>query len=386
MRIISPKYPLYWRLSNFYFFYFAVLGALVPYWGLWLQHRGFNAVAIGELMAILMVTKIIAPNIWGWLGDHLGHRMSIVRLAALLSMVSFIGIYGAESYGLIALVMVLFSFFWNASLPQFEVVTFTYLRRDGKVSRYALIRIWGSIGFVVVVALLGMLVDQYGAEVIMPVVLALFAGIWLSALMVSDPDPEPHPSQQEPLRKLLVQPTVLGFFAVIFLMQVSHGPYYTFYSIHMSEYGYSKTLIGQLWASAVVAEVLLFMVIHRALAYWRAEWLLLASLLLAALRWSLIGYWPDSLSALLFAQLLHAGTFGLSHVASMHLVQHHFRGRLQGRGQALYSSISYGAGGAIGSLCSGYLWESVGAGLTFALAALCALLGALIAGWLACRR
>ena len=77
----------YWRLSSFYFFYFAVLGALVPYWGLFLQSRGFNALEIGQLLAILMATKIIAPNIWGWLGDHLERRMVIVRIASLLSII-----------------------------------------------------------------------------------------------------------------------------------------------------------------------------------------------------------------------------------------------------------------------------------------------------------
>ncbi|WP_419582672.1 MFS transporter, partial [Thiolapillus sp.] len=49
----------YWRLSAFYFFYFAALGTLMPYWGLYLQSLGFDAFAIGSLMSILMATKIV---------------------------------------------------------------------------------------------------------------------------------------------------------------------------------------------------------------------------------------------------------------------------------------------------------------------------------------
>ena len=79
----------YWRLSGFYFFYFAVLGALVPYWGLYLQFRGFGPAQIGELMAVLMATKIVAPNIWGWIADHTGRRMAIVRSASLISFLVF---------------------------------------------------------------------------------------------------------------------------------------------------------------------------------------------------------------------------------------------------------------------------------------------------------
>ena len=60
----------YWRLSGFYLFYFATLGALLPYWGLYLKSLGFDARAIGSLIAIIMATKIVAPNVWGWIADH----------------------------------------------------------------------------------------------------------------------------------------------------------------------------------------------------------------------------------------------------------------------------------------------------------------------------
>jgi len=367
----------YWRLSTFYFFYFAVLGALVPYWGLFLQNRGFDAIEIGQLMAILMATKIVAPNIWGWLGDHLGHRMLIVRVASLLSMIVFAAMFVSDSFWAIAGVMILYSFFWNASLPQFEAITFTYLKE--KVARYARIRVWGSVGFIVTVVMLGVLVDRMGTEVVLPVVMLIFVSIWLSSLTVRDPDPQPHPEKQESLWTVLRKPAILAFFAAVFLMQMSHGPYYAFYSIFMEDHGYSKTLIGQLWALGVLAEVGMFIVMHQLLQRWGARKVLVASLVLAAVRWLMIGYLPDSLLMLLIAQLLHAATFGTFHAAAIHLVHHYFQGRLQGRGQALYSSVSFGAGGAIGALASGFAWESLGAGTSFALAAVTAALGALVA-------
>ncbi len=365
----------YWRLSGFYFFYFALLGALVPYWGLFLQNRGFDAVAIGELMAILMATKIIAPNVWGWLGDHLGHRMTIVRLASLVSVVVFAAMFWVERFWTIALVMTLYSFFWNASLPQFEVVTFSYLKE--RVARYARIRVWGSIGFIVTVIVLGALVERQGPEVVLPAVLLIFIAIGLSSMVVRDPDPEPHHHAQPSLLMVLRQPSIIAFFVAVFLMQASHGPYYAFFSIYLKDSGHSETLIGQLWALGVLAEVGLFVVMHHLLTRFGARRVLLASLLLAALRWVLIGALADSLPLLLIAQLLHAATFGTFHAAGIHLVHHYFRGRLKGRGQALYSSVSFGAGGALGSLLSGYAWDGIGATMTFAVASLVALLGAL---------
>lgn len=366
----------YWRLSGFYFFYFALLGALIPYWGLFLRGRGFDAVAIGELMAILMATKIIAPNIWGWLGDHLGHRMLIVRAASLVSLLVFFGMFWAEGFWSIALVMTLYSFFWNASLPQFEAVTFSYLK--DRAARYARIRMWGSIGFIATVVVLGAVVEWRGPEIVLPAVLIIFVTIWLSSMLVRDPDPEPHPREEQSLGTILRKPAIIGFFVAVFLMQVSHGPYYAFYSIFMKDQGYSETLIGQLWALGVLAEVGLFVVMHHLLGRFGARMVLISSLVLAAVRWLLIGNFADSLLIISVAQLLHAATFGTFHAAGIHLVNHYFRGRHKGRGQALYSSVSFGAGGAVGSLASGYAWEGLSPAMSYSAAGLVALLGALV--------
>ncbi|MGV6955987.1 MFS transporter, partial [Pseudomonas chlororaphis] len=40
---------------------------------------GFSSARIGELVAIPMLMRCVAPNIWGWLGDYTGQRLAIVR-------------------------------------------------------------------------------------------------------------------------------------------------------------------------------------------------------------------------------------------------------------------------------------------------------------------
>lgn len=367
----------YWRLSGFYFFYFAALGVLVPFWGLYLKDLGFDALAIGQLTAIPMATKFLAPYVWGWIGDHLGHRMMIVRIGSLLTAVIFIGVFFFTEFWPLALAMILFSFFWNAVLPQFEVVTFNYLRQA--VSRYAQIRAWGSVGFILAVVVLGVAVDVQGPAIILPVLFGIYLSIWLSSLIVRDPDPQPHPEEQGHILSVVMQPTVLAFLVACFLLQAGHGAYYAFYSIYMEEAGYSKTLIGQLWALGVVAEVVVFLVMHQLLDRFGARNVLIASIFLAAVRWLMIGSFADSVWLMLLAQLLHAATFGTFHAAAIHLVHHYFVGKHQGRGQALYSSVSFGLGGALGSLLAGLMWESVGAFSTFAVSSLISLIGVVIA-------
>lgn len=363
----------YWRLSAYYLFYFASLGALVPYWGLFLQSRGFDALAIGQLMATLTATKILSPLLWGHLSDRRGSRMPLVRLATLLAILVFAAVFVADGFWAMAAAMTLFSFFWNASLPQMEAVTFNHLGR--RVIRYAQIRLWGSVGFVLVVAGLGLQLERAPLTVVPIWVVALFGALWVSTLMIPDSAPQRRLGPEASLLGMLNRAEILAFLGACFLMQLSHGSYYSFYSIHLRAAGYSSAAVGALWSLGVIAEVLVFLVMHRILIRFRARRVLLWSLGLATVRWVLIGAFVDLAWVQALAQTLHAATFGTFHAAAIHLVHHYFPGRTQGRGQALYNSLSFGAGGALGSLLGGLLWDAPGPAAVFGLSASVALLG-----------
>ncbi|HRY16607.1 MAG TPA: MFS transporter [Candidatus Competibacteraceae bacterium] len=372
---------LYLRLSGFYLFYFATLGVLLPYWGLYLLALGFPPARIGELLAIAQVTKVIAPNVWGWLSDHTGQRIRIVRWACLATVLCFVGIYAAGgSYSRLALVTLLFSFFWNAALPQFEVVTLNHL--DEQVHRYSRVRLWGSVGFIGAAVGMGWVVEDWGVTTVPAVLLGLFAVLWLNSLVVPESakvvDAQPAP----PIGQVLRRPAVIAFFIACFLNQAAHGPYYGFFSLYLETFGYSREFIGLMWGLGVAVEVGMFVFMHRLLPRFGPRRLLLAALTMATLRWLLIGHFAADLPVLLFAQTLHAFSFGVFHAASIHLVHQFFPGALQGRGQALYSSLSFGAGNAVGSLAAGYLWEGLGPAMMFNLAVILAALG----GWVAWRR
>jgi len=368
---------MYWRLSNFYLFYFAALGALWPYWGPYLKSLGYNETEIGELVAIIMATKIVAPYVWGWIADHTGQRMKIVRLASLLATVSFAGIFFGGGYWWLALVMMVYSFFWNASLPQFEATTMTHL--GSNAHHYSSIRLWGSVGFIIAVAGLGPVLNVVGTGIVPWVFIVLLAGIWVASLLVPEQAAGHLTLDHEPILQVLCKPAVAGLFVVCFLLQASHGPYYTFYSIYLQEHDYSFSMIGSLWALGVLAEIGVFYYMHRLLPRYGERRLLVISLLLTSLRWVLIGTFVASPAVMIFAQLLHAASFGVYHAVAISLIHSYFTGRHQGRGQALYSSISFGAGGALGSVLSGYLWLGLGPEATFVIAALMSGVAALIA-------
>jgi PPP family 3-phenylpropionic acid transporter len=349
---------------------------LLPYWGLYLLALGFEPARIGELMAIPQATKLVAPNLWGWLADRTGWRMRMVRWACLATALSFAGVYAAgNSYLGLALVGLLFSFFWNAALPQFEAVTLNHLGEH--VHRYSQVRLWGSVGFVVAAVGVGFLVQDWGVGIVPGLLLGLFVALWLNSLLVPDRSAPPTVQTSPPLGRVLRQPAVIAFFAACFLNQAAHGPYYGFFSLYLETYGYSREFIGLLWGLGVTVEVGMFLLMHRLLPRFGPRQLMLAALALAAQRWLLIGHFARELPILLFAQTLHAFSFGVFHAVSIHLIHQFFPGSLQGRGQALYSSLSFGVGNAVGSLAAGYLWEGLGPTAMYDMAAA---LGAL--GWL----
>ena len=349
---------MYWRLSGFYLFYFASLGALLPYWSLYLKSLDFSITEIGQLMAILMATKIVAPNVWGWIADHTGQRMRIIRIASLLAIISFAGVFVTDTFWWLATVLVIFSFFWNATLPQFEVTTMNHLGDD--MHRYSGIRLWGSVGFILAVAGLGVLLGHYSAAVLPYVLLGLFVLIWINSLCVPESAAGHLPLGQEPLRKVLRRPVVLSLLAVCFLVQASHGAYYSFFSLYMESFGYSTTVIGQLWALGVLSEIGVFLLMPVLMPRFGARSLLLLAVVLTTLRWLLTAFYADNLVIITLSQTLHAASFGLYHAVMIFIIHSLFTGTHQGRGQALYSSLSFGAGGAAGSLVSGYLWSGLG--------------------------
>lgn len=361
----QTAYP---RLSTHYFFYFAVLGALMPYLGLYFQSLSFTPIEIGQLMGVLLATKVVAPNVWGWLADRSGLSIKWVRLATGLTVVTAAGLLIFESYWTLFFTILLFSFFWHASLPQFESYTFNCLGEQK--DRYGLIRLWGSVGFITAVLLIGWQIDHFGVSVLPWDLLALMILVWLTAFLVRDGKPKTHLINSDGFATILKRPEVWTLLLVSFFMQLSHGTYYAFFTIQLNELGYDKTLIAWLWAIGVISEIAVFFFMVALFKAYPVRTLILLSLGLTLLRWLMTGYLADYLGWMLLSQLLHAASFGLFHAAAIHLIDRYFQGRHHGKGQAVFAASSHGLGGALGMLLAGYAWTWGHAELAYGFSAL----------------
>ena len=371
----------YWRLSTYYFFYFAFVGAFSPYFTLYLQAISLTATEIALLMSLMQLMRILAPNMWGWLVERFGGRVTILRLSALMSLVGFSGFFLSTQFGGLLAAMALMAFFWSAALPLIEGLTFSHLGTD--THRYGSIRVWGSCGFIVAVLGLGQALDSVPIEAVLWVTATILAGILACSFTLPESAPPALERTPSSMLDTLRRREVRAVLAACFLMSAAHGALYVFYSIYLVDNAYDKALVGWMWTLGVAAEILVFMLMPRITRRFSLRAILIFSFACAVLRFVLIGWGADSLAILLFAQLLHGATFGAYHAAAIAVVNLWFPGRLQSKGQALYGSLSFGAGGMLGGLLSGYTWDSLGPEWTFTLGSGFALAGliCLVRGW-----
>ncbi len=384
MTVPAPPTPAWqpWRLGLFYAAYFATAGVLAPYFPLYLEHRGLSAAQIGVVMAVSQGMRILGPNVWGWLADHVTERVRILRFTSIAAALCFIPVLFPGGFGYVLLTMFAVHFFMTGQIPIAEAMTATRLRDDPHAAaRYGRLRVWGSISFVVLVLATGVALDWAGVALQPWLVLALLLATAAAGQSVREAAHEPHSSAPVSVRALLREPRVRWFFASVLLMIFAHGALYTYLSLHLAGLGYSKSAIGVFWVLGVIVEIGFFLNQGRIFARFDPFHLLAASFALAALRFVLIAELAHVVVLLIVAQVLHAATFAVHHSASILTIQRWFHGRATARGQALYVSIGYGLGGTAGSLLAAWLWSTVSPSAAFLSSSVAALLG-----WLAVRR
>ena len=371
------------RLGAWYFSYFTAAGVFLPYFSAYLLDRGFEARAIGALFAALTVTKLFTPWLWGYAADRSGSRKRVVFIASAGALLAFAVVAAAPGFWSLFAALLVFGFFWQGALPQFEALTLS--RLGERATRYVHVRLWGSVGYVVAVMGVGALLESLSVASVPFFVLAALLLVAAAAAVVPADARPGQPPAAEPAGsggRPAFPGWLIAFFIASLAMQASHGAFYTFFTPFLLDHGYRPAWIGGLWALGVVCEIVLFVFAHRWIERFPVERLLLACFAAAVVRWGLTAALADHPVWLAGSQVLHAASFGLHHALAMYVLRRAFRERHLGRAQAVYASVSFGAGSAIGSLVAGQLWDSFGGEAAFLGAAILAALGAVVVrGW-----
>lgn len=369
---------LYWELSKFYYLYYAFVGLFTPYWGLYLTSLKFSPIQIGLLLALFQFGRVVSPNIWGWLADRTNKRSQWVRLIAMMGSIFFVYSFFANSFYEILFIMMSMSIFTSSTIPLIESLTLAHLSSGKGNFDYSKIRVWGSVGFICAALFMGFGIDFFGIKALLFVLLSVQILIYFQSLRVPEHVSDIKNEAKRPILNVIKDPQVIAVILGCTLMVSSHGLLYNFYSIYLNTLDYSSMVIGALWAVGVICEILIFLCMPKILKLVDLKQVLLISLILAVARFFLIGTFADNLWVLIFAQTLHAATFGSFHVASVQIIEYFFHTEHHARGQSLYNSITYGVGGVVGGVVGGALIELIGMSETFRLSALLPLLGIIV--------
>ena len=364
-------------LALTYWLYFGQLGVLVPYLGIFLDGRGFSSAEIGELFAVITLARILGPGIWANVADKTGNALGVLRLGTFLTVLTFSSVFYFSGFWGLTLSFGLMIMFWTAVLPQLEVITMQAVSKSK--ANYGQIRLWGSVGFICLTIAVGKALDVYSTDTPVVVSIGVLACLFLITLFISAPGAasKAEAAPGHIWQYMRQRPFAVFIFASVCL-QISFGAYYGFFALYLRDLGYSGQQTGLFIALGVLAEVGIFLIAGRLIRTYGVWNLLFASIALTAIRWFALGVMAESATVIFISQLVHALSFGLTHAVSVHFIHQYLPSSFHSRGQAVYISVAFGFGGALGNYMAGQQWQQgTNAFETFTTAAIFAAVGAL---------
>ncbi len=351
-----------------YFLYFGILGISLPYFNLYCHRIGFSGVQIGAIASVRSVAMVIFPLVWAILADRHHARRSIYIGCAAASACLWTGYLVTRQYVPMLIITLCHGIFFAPLISFLEAVTMDHLGRDKH--RYGRVRLWGSVSFITIVLVCGWLIDHMHVGIILVAILGGFVLLALSSFGIPAPSTAPAAGRLSRVREFPPRETTV-FLACSFLMLVSHGAYYGFFSIHLERLGFGGTFIGIAWALASIAEIVVMLRSKSIFDRFSLEKVLVFSLFVAALRWGVLSTLRSG-PALLFAQLSHAVTYGTFHMASILYMDRIAPPSAKTLGQAANNAITYGLGLMVGFFLSGLAYDRIGGNRLFMASALVA--------------
>ncbi len=372
-----------WRLAFLYAALFLVVGCYLPYLPIWLHWRSLDADRIAVLLAAPLFTRILFTPAISFAADRMGGRRTILIGLAWGSLLSFLLLWAANGFLAMFLATVLLAVNWTTIMPLIETVAVAGIR-TGALD-YGRVRLWGSLSFIAASLGAGIAIGRAGPQVVLPLLVAATGLMVLGAHLLPRELARQSPSAAEPPRGLkladaldLVRaPLFLLFLFAASLVQASHALYYSFGSLNWRAQGIPDGAIGALWSVGVVAEVALFAVSGRVIAYCGTARLLMLAGLAATLRWAVMAVDPP-LWATALLQTLHAMSFGAAHLAAIHFMTHAVPEDRAATAQGLYAAVVAGLVLGLVTIACGPLYRML-SGEAYGAMALLALIGAVSA-------
>jgi len=360
--------PISLRLSLFYGAIFIFLGVYAPFWPVWLQAKGMTPEEIAVLLALFLLGKTVFSPLFTMLADRMGERKRLLVVGSLLSFCVFTLFGWVDGFWGLAGTILLFSACWTGMMPLGDSLAMQSARQHGL--DYGRLRLWGSLSFIAAAWVGGLLIGETGEGLVLWAITGAIACVVVATLLLPGTKPPAARGAGFTPLTVLAQPNMVLFYLAAALIQASHAVYYSFSTIHWRAAGIGDGTIGALWAEGVAAEVVLFAFAGRFLGRSNPLWLLVIAGLGGTLRWSILALSTDP-TLLIASQLLHALTFGLTHLAAMEFITRSVSSNLSATAQGLYSASAFGLGAGLATLLAGPLYDVYAGNAFFAATWIC---------------
>ncbi|MCW9032906.1 MAG: MFS transporter [Rhodospirillales bacterium] len=337
-----------------------------PFLACLVESQRANAEEIGTLLAVGLVLKALIVPLITQYADKRGDRKSVVLVLLLAGLSIFSLFQFTDAFWTIVVVLLLYSSAWSSVMPLGEGLALVEAKKHGL--DYGRIRLWGSASFILGSVGGGWLLTGRSEDIIYWVVLGCIGSTVLMGLFLPREQTKTKQKEKSPLRELLTDPPFMICVTAATLIQASHMVYYAFSTLYWREVGHSEAVIGLLWGEGVMAEIILFAFGAAFVRRMGPARLLMIAGIAGLARWSLLASFT-SLEVLIVAQLLHAFTFGITHLAFIDYVMHRIPERSSATAIGVYTATAFGIGSGVSMFAAGYLFENLGGNAFWVMAA-----------------
>ena len=341
------------KFSLVYFSIFIVIGINAPFFPLWLSSKGFTERYIAIILATSVLTKLLANPFFAGLGDKYGNRKIPMLYLSFISTIILFSLNIFNSLYLIAFMAITSWALFAPLMPLTESLTTTAIKKYN--FDYGNTRLWGSVSFIIIAFFGGIIIEKYGLKYV-PILMTIGALFLFLSIIIMPTIPSLPARKKFSTYALLKNRNFFPFLLACGAIQSSHGIYYGFSTIYWKSIGLSETVIGALWAEGVVFEIILLAYFYKFKNYTSPKIFIIIAGVMAIIRWTLMAY-ADTILYIALIQILHAFTFGLTHLAAINFISEVMTVRAQAKSQALYSAISMGAFLAVSISVSGDLYR-----------------------------
>ena len=332
-------------LSGFYFFYFAIVGIYVIFLPKVLAMVGYSGVEIGIVFATAPLVRFLVP--FAFIKGFKLSRGTFNFALLLIIMTSFLFYFTLHDFSMLIFTNILFGIGLSLLLPYAEVMALSIISK----ARYGRVRLFGSIGFIVVALVLVKFLSSADVAVFYLIFVSIMTAVFGYLLAQHDELEE---------SKELVQNQEINIFSHwslwvgLTLMQVSFGPFYNFFTLYETDHSISMEMTIYLWSFGVIMEIAMLFFQGRLLEK-NALIILQIATFVTTLRWLLLYLFPYNLEVSFFTQSVHALSFALFHSAAIsYLFMLYKKRKLT---QQFFLGITYGLGGFLGAIYSGYMYQ-----------------------------